>query len=252
MRRRTKLLLAGVAISIAAVAAAPYWAPRLLGDFQAFEIERVEVSGMHLVAPHEVLETSGIRQGQSVWDDREPWLAAIRSHPGVADASIERVLPRTLRIRVEERRPIAFVEAEALRAATDTGDLLPVDPSRAALDLPLVRGAVHPPGEVSDRVHDAGTLGLLADAGRLAAFDPHLYARVSEVSRAPAGHVVLSLTSPAMRVLLPAEPGTARLRQLRAVLDDLEQRADLAQRRASKPIHVDLRFADQVVVRLSS
>jgi cell division protein FtsQ len=223
--------------------AAPAWGPPLLSRWSVFRVERVEVSGMHLLAPHEVLAASGIHSGNSVWDDPEPWLTALRAHPVVREAFIERSLPGGLKVRIQERRPVALVESGALRPATADGEVLPVDPSRARVDLPLVRTRAGGAADAQGR--DEEVRFLLREAGHLARMDPALIARVSEVRRAGSGDVLLVLGQPAAELLLPPAVDAERLRQLRAVIEDLEQRAATSQR----PIRVDVRFEDQVVVR---
>lgn len=250
MRRRLLTVIGVVALGTAA--SAPFWAPVALRELAVFQIQRVEVSGMHLVAPHEILTASGVRLGQSVWDDETVWVRALREHRGVADVTIERSLPSTLRIRVQERQPVALIQVGTLRAATATGELLPVDPSRASLDLPIVRVAIQSVEAEIEAIEDPGTLELLAEAGRLALFDAQLMSRVSEIGRVPAGHLELRLGDPEVRIWLPAGADPARLRQLRSVLDDVEQRLDAGSPSGTDPVHVDLRFADQVVVRFSS
>lgn len=243
-------LFAGVLLPLCL--ATPLWGPPVLRNLDVFRVERVEVSGTHLLAPHEVLASSGIQLGQSVWEDPDAWEEALGAHPAVQDASIERALPNTLRVRITERRPVALVEAGTLRPATADGEVLPVDPSRAPVDLPLLRVA----GLAADdgRVEDADARLLLSEMGHLAQLDPSLLARVSEVRRTPAGDLLLLLSQPAAALLLPPAADSERLRQLRAVLDDLERRnpADAAEGRSAARVRIDLRFADQVVLRLSS
>jgi cell division protein FtsQ len=214
-----------------------------------FRVERVEISGVQLLAPHEVLAASGVGAGQNVWQDPAPWIAALRAHPVVAEATVERSLPRTLLIHIEERRPVALLEAGTLRPATAEGELLPVDPARVPLDLPLVRGA--PIAGDAARVEDPDIRLLLVEMGRLARLDPALLARISEIRRAPSGDLLLTLGHPAAELLLPAGSDPLRLRQVRAVLADLDGRGSVAaDPRAAPPrVRVDARFADQVVVR---
>jgi cell division protein FtsQ len=236
---------------VAVCLAAPFWGPPVLRELDIFRVERTEVSGVHLLAPHEVLSASGIRPEHSVWDDPEEWIEALRAHPVVRDAVIERSLPRTLLIRIEERRPVALVEAGLLRPATAEGEVLPVDPTRAQVDLPLVR--ISGLDAATSRVEEEADRMLLGEAGRLAQLDPALLARVSEIRRAPSGDLVLLLSQPAVELLLPPGAGPERLRQLRAVLDDIEHRAEAGS--AGHPaarVRVDVRYEDQVVVRFPS
>ncbi|HET7275160.1 MAG TPA: FtsQ-type POTRA domain-containing protein [Longimicrobiaceae bacterium] len=234
---RIRLLLRRLALALLAVACAavPWWGPEVLQHFSWFEVDRVEVSGVHLLDPYEVLVASGVSTTDNVWADHGSWEAALRRHPGIAHAEISRKLPGTLRIRIREKQPVAYIEVGTLRAATGAGELFPVDPTRKVMDLPIVRAKTWP-----------ATLGLLKEAERLGNLDPGLLARTSEIALNSDGALVLTLSSPSTRILLPAGAGTNRLQQLRAVLADIR----VAPMHANEPKHlVDLRFADQVVVR---
>lgn len=235
MRRARRLALAA---ALPAALAAPLWGPRLLERTPWFRVERVEVAGARMVAPHDVLAASGIRRGESVWRRPEAWVAALRRHPGVEDARVVRRLPSTLRVEVREKRPVGLVEAGALHPVTARGEVLPVDPARVAVDLPLLRG-----GAKQGRSDDARVRALAAEVGRLGQLDPGLFARVSEVEWSGRDALLLSVSAPDARVVLPVGAGSDRLRRLRAALDDVERRAPAG------PVRIDLRFQDQVVVR---
>ncbi|HEU4882892.1 MAG TPA: FtsQ-type POTRA domain-containing protein, partial [Longimicrobium sp.] len=175
MKRRARLALLGLVA--AAAGSSPFWAPPALRRVPLFDADRVEVAGSRLLAPHEIVAASGVRIGASVWTDPAAWEAALRRHPVIADAKVERRFPSTLRIRVTEKCPAAFVAAGTLRPATAEGEILPVDPARVPVDLPLAGTAP----DTATRVRDRATLRLLAEAGRLADADPVLMARVSEL-----------------------------------------------------------------------
>jgi hypothetical protein len=132
-----------------------------------------------------------------------------------------------------------------LRPATADGEILPVDPARVPVDLPILRAPVR---ERGGRVADSATLALLAETARLSSLDPALVARVSEVAAGRGGTTTLLLSSPAAEVVLPAGAGGDRLRLLRAALADVARRAPADSARGLA--RLDLRFADQVVVRL--
>lgn len=236
-----KLRRLALAAALPVVLAAPLWGPRVLERTPWFRVERVEVAGARMVAPHDVLAASGIRRGESVWRRPDPWVAALRRHPGVEDARVVRRLPSTLRVEVREKRPVGLVEAGTLHPVTARGEVIPVDPARVAVDLPLLRGAA----VRADRPADARVRALAAEVGRLGQLDPGLLARVSEVEWSGRDAVLLSVSAPDARVLLPVGAGSDRLRRLRAALDDVERRG------ASEggPVRIDLRFQDQVVVR---
>jgi cell division protein FtsQ len=243
MKRRTRRVLAAAAAALAV--SAPFWGPPLLRHAPGFDTRRVEVSGTRLLAPHEVLAASGVRIGDNVWTDPAAWESALRRHPVVADAEVTRRLPGTLRIRVTEKRPAALVQAGTLRPVTAAGELLPVDPSRVPLDLPLLRSPARP--DARGRL-PAAARALASEAGRLGELDPALMARVSEVRPEAGGALKLVLSAPAADVVLPHGAGETRLVHLRAALADLERRAPADSTRART--RVDARWEDQIVVRL--
>ena len=246
--RRRPVALAVLAAVGAIAATSPLWAPSALRRVSWFDAAKVEVTGTRLLAPHEVLAASGVRIGQSVWTDPAAWEAALRRHPVVADAEVTRKLPSTLRIRVVEKRPAALVEAGVLRPATADGEILPVDPARAPVDLPLLRARLK---GGTDRIDDRKTREALAEAGRLADLDPALMARVSEVRPEARGGLRLVLGSPGADVLLPARVDEPRLTRLRAALDDVARRAAQgADSAKTGRTLLDARYEDQIVVKM--
>lgn len=240
MRDRLRWL---AAIAGGAVAVCGWiWGPLLLRRVDLFHVQRVEVTGAALLSPAEVLAASGVATGQNLWEDSDAWTASLLEHGAIQSARITRRMPGTLRIRILEKRPVALVEAGALRLATEGGELIPVDPRRAAADLPIVRASW------TDSTGIATARRLLAEVGRLARLDPALIAAVSEVS--PAGSDALLLSHRFAEVVVPAGVDAIRLAELRAVLSDVEERLGRAALERSTPrLRLDLRFRDQIVVR---
>lgn len=248
MTPRARRLLLALPL-LAAAGTSPLWAPRVLRRIDWFAADRVEVNGARLLAPHEVLAASGIRIGVNVWEDPAAWEAALRRHPVIAEARVTRELPSTLRIRIVEKMPAALVQAGTLRAATAEGDLLPVDPARAAVDLPVLPGPAR--ADARGRVGDADVRAALAEVGRLTSLEPALMARVSEVRPAGRGQLRLVLGRPAMDVVLREGMDAPALLRLRAALDEVGRRAAADTTRRGRT-QVDARFDDQVVVRTQS
>ena len=241
-----KLRLAGLGALGLALAASPFWGPRVLREMEWFRVRRVEISGTRLLAPHQVLAAAKIPAGENVWDDLGRLESAIAAHPAIASVNVSRVLPGTLRIRVEEKRPVAYVEAGALAPITARGELLPIDPTRARMDLPLIRGAW-------EKQPAALRRALLAETERITQADPTLLAHVSEIRGQNGKLDVLVLSHPLAEILLPVGADIDRLAQLRAVLADLERRLPPdSLGRPAAAAHVDLRFQEQIVVRLPS
>jgi len=221
----------------AALAALILAAPLGLRHVDAFAVQRVEISGAGLLPPHEVLAATGAHARSNVWEELALWEGRLESHPVIRSARVERRLPGTLVVRVHELLPVALAAEAGLQVLTEAGEVLPVDPSRAPVDLPLLRGSLE----------DAATRGALGEFARLRGLAPALASRVSEFGPAPGGLRLLA-SEPYAEIVLPAGADPQRLRQLEAVLADLHRR-QTERGGARAPHRVDLRFADQVVVR---
>jgi len=240
-RRLGVALAAGAAL----LASTPVWGPSILRRVSWFEVQKVEISGTRLLAPHQVLAAAGVRPQQNVWDDPGRLESALRAHPAIASASVSRRLPHTLRIRVEEKRAVAYVEMGTLAPITARGEVLPIDPTRSRIDLPVIRAAWT---RTPLRVRSA----ILGETDRLGRLDPALLAGVSEI-RVDASARVLFLTHPLAEIVVPIGADATRLAQLRAVLGDMERRmAAPDPQRVTAPARVDLRFGEQIVVRIPS
>jgi hypothetical protein len=173
-----------------------------------------------------------------VWDDPAGWEAGLGAHPLVRSARVRRRLPGTLVLVVEEREPVALVATPTLEQVDAEGRILPLDPSAHQLDLPLLD--VGAPGPDAD----APRAALAAEADRLTRVDPEFAARISELRRDDRGDLVARLEDPAVSFRFRPAVTARRLREGVLVLSDAT-----AQGGGSPPMAVDLRFADQVVVR---
>jgi cell division protein FtsQ len=163
----------------------------------------------------------------SVWAELGPLEARVRDLPQVAAATVSRRLPGTLVVRVTENLPVALVAGRAgLEAYDAAGRRLPIDPSRASLDLPVAAA------------RDTALFRLLAD---IRAAAPLLYDRVSEVRRARRDEVLLVVPPLLVRAMLDVAP--ARLGEIIPVEQDLA-------RRQARVAELDLRYRDQVIARL--
>lgn len=206
---------------------APLWAPRLMRRMAFFRVRHVEVVGARYVDARDILARMRVDTLASVWDAPGPWEARIARHPLVRDVEVDRRLPGTLVVRLVEHVPVALVATpNGFRAYDARGVPLPIDPTAAAVDAPILSRP------------DSAMLRLLAAVRAQA---PGLYARVSEVRRAGASELLLVLDS--LPVRAPADVSLKRLADLELVENDLA-------RRGLRPVELDLRYRDQVIARL--
>ncbi|MEW6060112.1 MAG: FtsQ-type POTRA domain-containing protein [Actinomycetota bacterium] len=153
-----------------------------------FHLRRLEVQGTSHLTRREVVELSGlVAQTNVLWLDTRSVERRLESDPWVAHASVSRVFPRTVRIEVIERAPVAVVGGYGgLRLIASDGTSLGV--VSTSPHLPLI---VVPPPWVADR----GMPGLGAVTEAVAGLDPKLRSRVKTVVVGMDGHLVLHMTN---------------------------------------------------------
>jgi hypothetical protein len=250
MRKGIWLLGFTVVAGVAAVSVprVPEWLTRVAW----FEVTEVVVEGVRYLDPDTIRAQAALPEGFSIWGDLEGVQGRVRAHAGVADARVRRRIPGSLVVEVREREPVALLPTPALVPVDVEGRILPIDPTRHRLDLPLLRPRVELlPGPAASVAPsgDAGLtpsqLQLLASAvASLVALEPRISATLSEASVDPHGDIVIRFIEPATTIHYRPPLTAERLMEGWIVL------ADALDRQPNRlPTAIDLRFADQVVVR---
>ena len=224
----------------ASVALATDWLPDALAELEFFRAREYRVVGARLLEEEQVLAAAAISQFISVFDELTPIEIRLERHPMIRRARVTAELPRTLVVTIEERIPVGFVAGPVLEPVDRDGRVLPLDPVKHRLDLPvLIRaGGGGPLSPTQLRI-------LAMEVDRLAEDDPTFLAAVSEIAIDERGDATAAMSGD---LLLRFRPplSNRRLRDGLAVLED----AVLRNPDRTAAI-LDLRFADQVVVSYS-
>jgi cell division protein FtsQ len=234
-------------IFLVAVIMAAAWGVRSAARQMAFfRVRAVEVRGVRYLQPQEVLSRLKVDTLMSLWDDLEPLRERVRHHPQVTSVAITRRLPGTLVVTVQENQPVALIQSAAGLIPYDSvGHVLPIDPARTNLDLPIVA--------TSDPV-------LLKLVGAIRYTVPRVFSRIEEVRRTGRDEILLTLSrsqsqrTRAVSDTTASNGGTLRVRiplglSVERLADIFPVENDLARRQ----VHVgelDLRYRDQVIARL--
>ena len=203
---------------------------------ERLKVGRVEVRGSRFLSEGEVRELLGPAVGENILGlDIESLKGRLRASPWVADATVSRTLPDTLRVDVREREPLALAELERLYLMDADGTVIDLyGPRTAGFDLPIVRGLVGASGEERrDRAQKAGI--LLHDLGDLAA-------EVSEVEVERTGDLKVVLRGKGELVRMGPPPYRPRLLVFLGLREELSRRCPDAE-------YFDLRFKDRIVVK---
>jgi cell division protein FtsQ len=223
-RRWLKPALLAVGVFFALLT--PVWSPPILARMDFFHLKHVEVQGARYLDPADVLARMRVDTTKSVWDGTDEMRGRIANHPLVRAVRIERKLPGTLIVVIDEHAPVALVpSANGLKVFDERGVALPIDPTASEVDVPISSNA------------DSTTLRLL---GEVKSNAPDLYRRLSEVRRDDPGELVFVLDSLPVRTMIDVT--------LQRLVDlELVER-DLARRRV-RVRELDLRYRDQVIAR---
>jgi cell division septal protein FtsQ len=88
---------------------------RLVFQNESFAVRRIQVQNEGVIAPAEIVRWSGVKEGDNLLGlDLNRVQRYLELMPLIRSAAVERVPPDILRIRVEEREPIARVMAHLL------------------------------------------------------------------------------------------------------------------------------------------
>ncbi len=221
--RRWRWYLLAAAVVAAGLLATPWWGR----DLAFFRVQQVEVRGTRYARPADIAARLALDTTVSIWNDLDSLRVRAERHPQVHTARLSRRLPSTVVVTVDENLPVALVPAAGgFKAYDDSGRVLPMDPARWGVDLPIIPSA------------DTAVLRLL---GELKAEHPEFYGRISEARRVGRDEVTLQLVDVTVRAMLDMRAD--RLLQLSSV------EADLTRRRL-RPVELDLRYKDIVIARL--
>jgi cell division protein FtsQ len=120
---------------------------RLVYENKSFAIQQIDVATDGVVSPDQIRRWSGVKPGANLFAlDLALVKRDLELAPIVQVASVERVLPNTLRIRITEREPVAQVDVPRPRAGggielvvfqidAEGCVMLPLDPRQRAVPL---------------------------------------------------------------------------------------------------------------------
>lgn len=225
MKRRLKFLTGALAVLLVVVAVIK--APRLMRRAAFFRVREIEVAGLRYLDHDEVVQRLLLARDASIVDPVAPILAAAAAIPGIVAASVERRLPGTLRVTLLEATPVALAaQADRLVLLDQYGRVLPFDPTRVPLSLPIAEP-------------DSASAALLT---QVMTSDSEWFARIERAHR-DGGDVLLEEGPHRIRVKAGASSKT--LRAISAVRGYLD-RKQLPWR------EIDARYRDRVFVRKGS
>ncbi len=212
-------------------------------SLETFRVTDVRISGLETLDRGQILALMDVTHETTVWGDLQDWEDQLERHPLLAEARVRRQMPRTLVVDLVERHPVALAPTPTLEPVDREGAFLPLDPAERRMDLPILD--VQEPPAPGSRLLPTRDRVLAAEVARLMDADTSFLQMVSEVSWGPSrATVVARWSEPPVDFLLALGAPASRLREGIAALADA-----MAREPEQVPAVIDLRYADQVVVR---
>lgn len=210
---------------------------------QVFQISRVVVRGNSHLSTGEVLAIlDGLRGGSLFAADLDGYRTKLLDSPWVADATLRRVLPSTIDLRIVERVPMALGHlGDQLYLVDATGVIIDeYGPQYAQYDLPVVDGLVSTP-TANAPVVDPERARVAARFLEAMASTPVLRSRVSQIDVSNAHNVVVLINQDPALLYLGDRDFASRLQRYLEMAPTLkEQISDID--------YVDLRFDERIPV----
>jgi cell division protein FtsQ len=243
-RARTALRWAGIVLSNVVVAGGVLLVGartlRVLVISEEFAVRTIHVEGTTKTTPEAVAAALRPMMGQSLVElDLAEAARLAGSDRWVRDASVKRVFPDTLRVKVRERRPAALAVVGGLVQVVDE-DGVPMGPAGRGLayDLPVLTGLERLEGAALAATLERGVTVLK----RLSAASPALSSEISEVDLSEPDRVVAVPSGAGPRLLL--DPGAVE----RNIPDWLALRTDVT-RRTGPLEYADLRWDRRIALK---
>ncbi len=194
-------------------------------------IKTVEIQGYRQDSEIALKAAAHVETGMPIFlMDVQSVQARIAALPGVKMASVQTLLPNTVRILVEEREPFAIWQQRGERAVIDEdGEIITRAPDDRYRNLPMVVG----------QGADKAAIAFFAELDRY----PEIRKRAKYAIYVAERRWNLTL-SEGVDVKLPA----TGLREALADLDKIQREYNVADKDITT---IDLRFSDRVIVRLS-
>ncbi len=125
----------------------------LQDNLASFKLVDIDIKGNHILSRTEILELCGLPKGETKLLYLRPSQVVknLIKSPYIKSAGAVRSLPATLRIVVEERKPVAFIYGRGLNLIGEDGVLMPVPKNHLSWNLPFITGVKEALGSLGEK-----------------------------------------------------------------------------------------------------
>ncbi len=208
------------------------------------EVSKVTVYGTHHTDAEEILKLIALPESVLFEDiDMGDIQERVKRHPYVKSASVNRDFPAAIRVRVQERNPIALLVGSRMAVIDEEKIVMPVRHGDALQNLAVVSGLFTIP-QTGDTLRHAGVDRALGIIRATAGSDEVIYHLFSEIQILNNGGLMAYTADAGVPVLLGKNVTAKKLIGFKEfwLQEVVPAGADQIQ-------SIDLRFAGQIVTR---
>jgi len=210
-----------------------------------FRLGSVALRGNMYLLDSQLTAIAGIERGAcGLGLNTEKIRSRLMKHPRIRSASVRRLLWKKLYITIEERTPVALVEADKILEIDE--ERVVFEPVHSALlpDLPVITGLSYRKIVLGDTLEGEGIRHAMTLIEKLRDPEVNLLDQISEIHVESSGALILTAVQSGTPIIVGSEAVTRKkLQAFRVAWADM-QRKNLA------PASVDLRFKDQIVAKV--
>jgi cell division septal protein FtsQ len=237
-------LAARFAVLAMVVGYAAYRGVTLIAAASSLQISHMTVRGHERLSTGEVLAVVDGLRGQNILSvTLDEWQRKLLSSPWVETATIRRVLPSTVEIFLQERRPMGIGRLGTAMYLIDANGVI-IDeygPMYADIDLPIIDGLATSPRDGGSLV-DVARAEFAARVIAAVAARPEIAKRISQLDVGDLHDAVVVFDGDAALLRIGDTDFVARLQQYIDLAPALRERLTAVD-------YVDLRFDERLYVR---
>lgn len=153
---------------------------------ELFDLNTVQIRGNRILTYEDILALTQIRSKSNIHSLDIPKIQArLESTPYIQTAIVSRTFPNSLVIRILEREPLCYVNAEALYILDREGIVLPIPSKNLPYSLPVISGFLDDgvqcrPGR---KIESPAIMALLHNLQEVRLNTSELFATLSEIHR---------------------------------------------------------------------
>lgn len=213
---------------------------------KSLRVQKVVVEGARILSAKQIASLAGVPAKSQLYGvDLFTIRQRLMKQPFIRSVRVNREVPGTLMIEVEEREPVASLGGGQIRYVDAEGMVLPYVNTSIALDLPVISGLADiqevQAGKIFESEDLAEALELLQTAQQI---DSSVYHFISEINMSRGEDVVLYSADVGVPIYFGHGDAARKLLLLQTFWANFVKTGDPDRLR-----YIDLRYEDQVVVK---